>query len=264
MNNTIFRRSFFIVQVIVMIMSLLSFWGCSGKQVDESNPNEIYKDAEEDITDERYTMALDKLKNLKNRFPYSNLATTAKLRIADVYFLQESYIEAAGAYESFRDMHPKHEKADYVLFRIGESYYNQLPSTDDRDLTPATKAIDAYNELLQLYPKSQFLTDAQTHLKTATERLANKEKYIADFYYSHKQYDSAAGRYEKLTKTYPNSTVAQDAYWRWSQSLIRDNKGDEAKHVLKVYLSRFPSGTYSKDANKWLAGGTAPKEGETE
>ena len=62
---------------------------------------------------------IDKLKIIKNKYPYSKYALDASLRLADVYFLQESYTEAALAYESFRDLHPKHEKVPYAMFRIG-------------------------------------------------------------------------------------------------------------------------------------------------
>ena len=134
---------------------------CSGKKIDDSNPQELFKDAEEDVNDKRYTIALDKLKSLKNKFPYSNLATEAQLRIADVYYLEDSFIEAAASYETFRDMHPKHAKADFVLFRIGESYYNQLPGGEDRDLSPGSKAIEAYRELAAVYPTSQYVAPAK-------------------------------------------------------------------------------------------------------
>jgi outer membrane protein assembly factor BamD len=149
-------------------------------------------------------------------------------------------------------MHPKHEKADYVLFRIGESYFNQLPGGHDRDLTPATKAIDAYRELLKLYPQSQYVNDANKHMSEAIETLAAKEKYIADFYFDREMFDSAAGRYEKITSKYSGTTLEQFAYWRWGQSLIKQAKNDEAKHVYRVYLSRYPSGTYAKEAGDWL------------
>src|SRR6516162_7691851 len=157
--------------LLSLFIALLLVSGCSGKKVDESDPNALFKDAEEDVVDKRYSMALDKFKALKNKFPYSHYATQAKLRIGDVYYLEESFIEAAGAYETFRDMHPKHEKADYVMFRIGESYYNQLPGGVDRDLSPATKAIEAYRELTGLYPKSQYLPEADKHKKASVEML---------------------------------------------------------------------------------------------
>lgn len=237
---------------ILTAVAALQFAGCSGKKIDENNPQDLYKDAEEDVTDKRYVMALEKLKSLKNKFPYSHLATMAKLRIADVYFEEESYVEAAGAYESFRDMHPKHEKADYVLFRIAESYFNQLPGTEDRDLGPANKAIDAYREVIGLYPTSKYIPEAKKHLEEATEKLSSKERYVADFYYKREMYDSAAGRYEKITNRFPGTTADEYAYNQWAQCLIKQDKNDEAKHVYRVYISRYPSGTYTKSAGDWL------------
>lgn len=248
LKNTIKEASVFFLTALTAVNML----ACSGKKVDDGNPQELFKDAEEDVQDKRYIMALDKFKNIRNKFPYSNLATQAKLRIADVYFLEESYIEAASAYESFRDMHPKHDKADYVLFRIGESYYKQLPNSYDRDLTPASKAIDAYRELAALYPKSQYLDEARKHLQESTEQLSSKERYIADFYYKRKMYDSAANRYEKITTKFPGTEGEQYAYWRWGQSLIKQDKLDEAKHAYRTYISRYPQGTYAGSAGDWL------------
>ena len=242
-----------IFPLLIALIAALHVTACSGKKVDEDDPQSLFKDAEEDIQDKRYAMALDKLKSLKNKFPYSHLATQSKLRIADVYYLEESFVEAAGAYESFRDMHPKHEKADYVLFRIGESYFNQLPGGHDRDLSPASKAIDAYRELLTLYPKSQYVDEARRHLNESTETLAAREKYIGDFYFGRDMFDSAAGRYEKITVKFPGTDVEQYAYNRWAQSLIRQNKLDEAKHVYRVYISRWPApGKYTQVAGDWL------------
>ncbi len=246
-----------IIFILLALVAAMQLAACSGKKIDESNPQDLYKDAEEDIGDKRYAMALDKLKALKNKFPYSHLATQSKLRIADVYFEEESFIEAAAAYESFRDMHPKHEKADYVMFRIGESYYQQLPSGVDRDLGPATKAIDAFRELIGLYPKSEYVDTAKKHLSESIEKLAGKEKYIADFYFTREMYDSAAGRYEKMAARFPDTESEQYAYWQWAQSLIKQEKKDEAKHVYRTYLARYPSGTYAKRVGDWLdtAGG---------
>lgn len=249
--------------LLLALVASFHFSGCSGKDIDENNPQAVFNDAEDDIKDKRYQMALDKMKNLKNKFPYSHLATTAQLRIADIHFLDEAYIEAAGAYETFRDLHPKYEKADYVIFRIGESYFNQLPSSLDRDLTPASKAIDAYRELGTLYPKSEYLLAARQHLAEASELLSGKERYIADFYFKREMYDSAARRYEKITSKYPETRTDQYSYWRWGQSLMRQSEQQEfaekkvalmseAKHVFRTYLARYPSGDYAKQVSELL------------
>src|SRR5437870_1063058 len=83
--------------------------GCSGKAIDENDPGALYGEAEEDIKNDHYQIAIDKLRAIKNKYPYSKFAVDAQLRIADVYFLQESWGEAATSYEAFRDLHPKHE-----------------------------------------------------------------------------------------------------------------------------------------------------------
>ncbi len=256
-----YSRSF--LYLMLLLGASIHFAGCSGKEVDQNNPQAIFDDAEEDIKDKRYTMALEKMKTLKNKFPYSNYALKAQLRVADVHYLSEEFVEAAGSYETFRDLHPKYEKADYVLFRVGESYYNQLPGTVDRDLTPASKAIEAYRELATLYPQTEHLTESKKHLDESVEKLSQKERYIADFYYKRDMYDSAARRYEKITTKYSGSSVDQYSYWRWARSLMLQSEQpefaekkialvSEAKHVLRTYLASYPSGEYSGDAKKIL------------
>ncbi len=238
-------KSLFLVFNFLILVPLLQF-GCSSSSVDENNPESIYKEAEEDISDKRYLQALEKLRIVKNRFPYSKLSTSAALRIADVLYYEESYAEAAASYEVFRDLHPKHEKADYVLFQIGESYYNQMPSSEDRDLTPASKAIESYTELEKLFANSSHLPTAKEHSSEATEQLSQKERYVADFYFKRDNYESAATRYEKLFKNYANSKSEEHAMWRYSQCLAKLGRRDELKHASSLYESRFPNGKYSK------------------
>mgnify|MGYP000873040262 CR=1 FL=1 len=221
--------------------------GCAGKGVDETNPQSVFEDAVEDANDHRYAMALEKLKDVKNRFPYSSFAKAAQLKIADVHFEDESYVEAASGYETFRDLYPKHEKADYVIFRTGESYFNQLPSTTDRDLSPAWKAVESFRELRQLYPKSEFVEKSRSLEAEALGKLAEKERYIADFYFDTENYDSAARRYEKITTQFVGTPSEQPAYARWLKSLLKQNEIDAARHVYDTYVARHPNGEYSSE-----------------
>ena len=83
--------------------------------MNEGDPTSIFKAAGEDIESDRFQLALDKLRMVKNRFPYSKFSVLAQLKIADVYFLQESFTEAAAAYETFGDLYPKHELSKNIL-----------------------------------------------------------------------------------------------------------------------------------------------------
>ena len=113
-------------------------------------------DAEAAFKDERYQQAIEKYRDIKNRYPYSARAVDSELRIADAYYEQESYLEAESAYEIFRELHPSHPKSDYVQYRIALSYYYQIPDNPQRDLSAAYKAIEAFDTLLAKYPGSEY------------------------------------------------------------------------------------------------------------
>ncbi len=242
-----------ILNLFIAASPTFIFWGCASQHVDQSNPEELLKDAEDDIAGKRYLMAIDKLKSIKNKFPYSKLAATAQLRVADCYYLEELFIEAAVAYEIFRDLHPKHEQVDYAIFRIGASYYNQLPSNVDRDVSMASKAIEAFEELAKLYPNSQYSAEGRSLLKESFEALAAKEIYIADFYYKQDQFSSASGRYENVIKQYPQTSYLETAYYGVARSYGKlSDKQDEATQAYKNYLEKFPEGKFAKNAERWL------------
>jgi outer membrane protein assembly factor BamD len=189
----------------------VSQFACSGKPIEEQDPGSIYKAAEEDINTDHYLLAIDKLRLIKNKYPYSKYALDAQLRLADVYFLQESYSEAALAYETFRDLHPKHEKVAYAMFRLGLSYYKDIPDPIARDLTPAQKAIDAFNDFLHRFPMDPNAKEAAADLTDSRKKLADKELQIGNFYYKRNFYDSAKGRYQKLIDLYPETDAAKEA-----------------------------------------------------
>lgn len=202
--------------------------GCSGKTVDESDPALLYKDAEEEVSSEHYQIAVDKFKTIRNKFPYSKYALDAQLRIADVYFLQESYTEAAAAYETFRDLHPKNEKIEYALFRIGKSYYKDIPDPIARDMSTAQKAVDAYREFLKRFPTAKESEEAKKDLADCRNQLAQKELYIADFYFKRQFYSSAKARYQKIIEQYSDTATVTVAKRKLDK--IVDY---EAKHAPK-------------------------------
>lgn len=195
----------------VALSMTAGMFACSGKSVQENDPAALYNDAEEEIQSDHYQIAIDKLRVIRNKFPYSKYSVDAQLRIADVYFLQENYIEAAAAYENFRDLHPKHEKVPYAMFRIGKSYFKDLPSNVARDQTSAQKAAEAYQEFLHRFPAAPESSEARDDLASSRKSLADKELYIGNFYYKRDFYDSAKSRYEKILVLFPETDAAKKA-----------------------------------------------------
>lgn len=171
---------------------LLFLIGCASDSPDgRTQAEKLFKEAEELVEAERYILATEKLNEIKTQHPYSFYATPAELLQADVLFKQENFIEAAAAYLLFRDFHPRHEKIPYVISRIAESYYKQIPETIDRDLDAALESIKYYEEILQKYPDSSYRKTAEKRIKSAKTMLREKDLYIADFYFKTKKYSAA-------------------------------------------------------------------------
>ncbi len=205
--QNITRRPF----LALIIVSLIYQLGCSSAQVNDNDPSSLFKEAEEEVQSDHYQLAIDKLRIIKNKFPYSKFAVDAQLKIADVFFLQESYAEAAASYETFRELHPKHEKAAYSMFRAGKSYYNDIPGNVARDLTTAHKALDSYGDFLRRFPSSTDAPAAQKDVVDIRRLLAEKELYIGDFYFVRNFYDSAKPRYKKIIELYSETEAAKKA-----------------------------------------------------
>lgn len=189
--------------IAVLFLSLL--FSCSSAEVNPEDPASLAKDAEAYIDSSRYIIALERLQELKNRHPYSSQAIEAHLRIADVYYMQENFPEAAATYEAFRDLHPKHPKVPYAMYRAALSYYKDIPGNHARDLTPAFKAQDSFNEFLRQFPSNEYSADAREKLVEARNAIADKENYIGDFYYRRDEWESAKGRYLKVVNFYTDT-----------------------------------------------------------
>lgn len=200
------------MKLLVLILIVMS---CSSdKPKGRTEAEVLFKEAEELVEAERYILATEKLNAIKTQHPYSFYATPAELMQADVLYMQESYVEAAAAYLLFRDFHPKHEKISYMIYRIAESFYKQIPDTIDRDLEPAMEAIKYYDEVITKYPDSSHKKNALKKIDKAKKMLREKDQYIADFYFKTDQFSAARYWYLDMLENHQNKETRNHAMLR--------------------------------------------------
>lgn len=182
--------------IIISFLALLSFVSCTSLVPEGASQAEVlYKEAQEYVNAKRYLLAQEKLNELRLQYRYSQYAIAAELLNADILYKQGHFSNAALAYITFKEMHPRHDKIAYVVWMVAESFYKQVPSTSDRDLTSAKDAMRYYIELIELYPDSEYRDEAMKKLRECQSMLEEKEKGIADFYFKTKSYDAAIYRY---------------------------------------------------------------------
>lgn len=220
---------------LLVFLSFLAAACSTTKPEGKTEAEVLFKEAKILMDDNRYLLATEKLNQIKNKFPYSYYATPSELLQADILFKQENYVEAAAAYLLFRDFHPKHPRIDYVVYRIAESYYKQMPDTYDRDLQSASQAIKYFREVIDKYPQSQYIKNTRKKIKSAEEKIRKKERYIADFYFKTEVYDAARWRYLDILDNFSYKPLRQHSMTRIILSSYKLKDYDSCKKYYQEY-----------------------------
>jgi outer membrane protein assembly factor BamD len=198
-----------VVQGLLALVLMVALSGCStvkgwfkSKKPDRP-PEVLAQEGIKDLRKKNYIDAIETFEKLRDRYPYSDQAVLAQIKVADAYFYNKKYEEAYQAYKEFEKLHPTNKGVPYCIYREGLCCYRQR-STIDRDQTYTRKAIEEFKRLKQKFPQSQFIPKADKYLARCLKDLAEHEFYVAEFYYTTKRYQAAIDRYQGLIQDYPN------------------------------------------------------------
>jgi outer membrane protein assembly factor BamD len=175
------------------------------------------------------------------------------MKRAESFFEKEEYAEAALEYQHFLDLHRVHVLAPYAQFRLGESHYMMI-KTIDRDPTPVTQALAAYQRLLMDFPGSRWESEARERIRACKTLLAQNAMFIGKFYYRREAYLAAARRFEAIVKEYPDlEEIVQEALYYLALSYHQLALEDWARESLVALSERFPNSKYQQESRKLLA-----------
>ena len=224
------------MKALVLPLLFLVISACSSKdKFDTSSAEGAYQWAEKLEENSRFDEAIAQYSQVKNKHPYTKFAADSELKIADIHYSREAYVEAQTAYQLFKELRPSHPKIAYATFRLAMSYFKQLPSTIDRDLVLADRAILYFDEVINSYTNSEYVEEAKQYKINARTMLAEKELYIADFYFIRKHYDSALGRYEATLRNYQG--VGLDARALYGAALSSKHLKEQGK--LRAFYQKL-------------------------
>ncbi len=179
-----------------------------------------------------YVKALEEFNRIRNNFRDDPYAVKAELAIADVYYNKAEWDQARLAYEDFMRMHPRHESLDYVVLRIGESYYKKAPKIAARDQTWTREAINALGGFDRRFSSSEHSAEVAEMLAECQRRLARKELLIARFYVKRKAWRSVEGRARGLLAAYPESEYAVETMALLAEAYAWQGKVERTDEVL--------------------------------
>lgn len=175
------------------------------------------------------------------------------IKRAESFFEKEDYAEAIIEYQHFLDLHKIHALAPYAQYRLGESHHMMI-KTFDRDASPVTMALAAFNKLLAEFPGSQWEPDAREKIKSCQTFMAQNALFIGKFYYRREAYLAAAHRFEAIVKDYPDlEELVQESLYYLALSYSELALGDWAKDSLTALSERYPNNKFQSQSQKLMA-----------
>tara|TARA_B100000959_G_C14872577_1_gene578957 strand:- start:214 stop:945 length:732 start_codon:yes stop_codon:yes gene_type:complete len=222
-------------------------WGCAaGVKNQSKNPAENrYEQALRELDLGMFSEAIAGFNEVKTKYPYSNYAALSDLRLADSHFEQAKYIEAADAYRNFLRFHPNHSDGDYAMLRIGECYYEKIPSdwwllppSEEKDQEATKQALRAFKDMIKAYPKSQYIENAKESVKSCQQKLAKHGFYVANFYFQKKEYVATKMRVDFLLNNFSGLGLDQQALWLLAKIQQEENNikglGTTLKKIITI------------------------------
>ena len=169
-------------------------------------PDELYSQGESFLEKKQYVEARESFRKIVERHPNSTWAPRARFLIGEAFYREAEFDKAVKEFEIFLAFYPRHQIADLVQYRLAMSYYDQLkPIEQDQGLT--AKALDQFKKLVKEYPESRYATDALAKIDICRGKLAQKEVWVATYYFNQGNAGAARQRLEFVLKEYPRTLV---------------------------------------------------------
>lgn len=213
------------------------------------------------LEDEKYTKAREHFQHAFEVEPNSRGGREALLLVADTLFTQGGKVrmaEAEGKYRDYLTRFPTSDQAPYVQYRIGAALIAQLGRVD-RDQAPTHKAIEAFDELIRLYPTSEHVEEAEGRIIELRSRLAAHEYEVGYFYLRYGLPVAAAGRFNVILERFPEYPELDKVLYHLGLAHNRSGKTTESNAAFERLREEYPQSPWSKEKPKLIA----PREEST-
>jgi outer membrane protein assembly factor BamD len=240
------KRKLNALMTAVMIAALLQ--GCAATKL-SGPPDVLFKDGEQSFQKGNYEDAIAQWKKVKESYQTPELTARAEIGIADAYFLNKDYIEAAAAYEDFRKLHPKHERSGYALYRQAMSHYNQIHGIDT-DQTPVKNALVTFQSYLAQYPAGEHTAEVTEKIQDCSDKQLQYEIYVGRFYLRTGKTVAAIGRFEAALKAFPGLPRCDEVLNYLGNAYIEAGQQPKAREAFARLVKEYPNSRYAGNASK--------------
>ena len=222
------------------------------------------------LGEEKYRAAKEYLVHAFEVEPNSAAGREGLLLAADALFLLggfDQWVESERRYRDFINRFPTSPRADYAQFRAAQSLSRRMEKPS-RDQEVTRKAYSAFEDLIRLYPTSQYIPQAREEMKQVRQLLAEHEWVVAFYYFrasgggkrARRLAGPAIARMEYLLENYPDYEQKDKIYSYLCRAHARLEQPEKAAEACSTLRETFPDSDYLSKLPKHLRNLQAPTE----
>lgn len=241
---------------LVFAALVVALWsaGCATApppQKTVQNDAYYYEKALDLLKARNFVDAVPAFEELREKFPLSPYAVLAELRLGEAHYQQDEFVEATHYFENFRRLHPSNPQVPYSIYMTGMCHYQQILSID-RDQTFAQAAVEQFQQLVELYPRSPYAGLALCKIAEAKKRLAEHEYFVGSFYLRTKNYKGAIERFNNALRRYPHHIEQDKVLFSIAEATRKSGDELRARKILEYLIKTYPDGHYTEKAKASL------------
>ncbi len=244
----------------VLAMLLITLGSCKSKYEKLRASNDYAKKYQEAIkyyNKQDYEKALGLFDVLVERYRGRSAAEDLFYYYAFTNYKLKDYTSARFHFKTFADTYPSSPRAEECRFFSAYCYYLDSP-TYSLDQENTLKAIETLQLFINLYPKSDRVTEASKLIQNLRDKLEQKAYENAKLFLTIGDYQSAVISFGNVLRDYPDTkygeeieflTVkAQYLYAKASREYKQEERYQLAITDADQFNDKFPTSKYGREA----------------
>ena len=198
------------------------------------------------LEDGKYRRAQEYLTHAFEIEPNSASGREGLLLAADALFLDggtSNFIKAESKYRDFLNRFPTSDKAPYVQFQMANCLIKRMRKPD-RDQSISLQALGALGEVLQLYPDSEYASQAREQVVLVRQNLAEHEFVVGVFNARFRLYPAAVARFRTVLDEYPETEGVDQTLFHLGTAQLQMNDFGGALESFNRLRDEYPDSPF--------------------
>jgi outer membrane protein assembly factor BamD len=247
----------------VLLLLIVTLGGCKSKyeKLKASNDNtKKYQEAVKFYNKKDYSKALGLFEDLVQRYRGRTGYEDLYYYYAYTNYKLKDYTSARYHFKTFADTYPSSPKAEECRFIAAYCFYLDSPiySLEQEN---TLKAIESLQLFINLYPKSDRVTEASKLIQNLRDKLEEKAYTNAKLYLTIGDYQAAVIAFSNTLRDFPDTKYAEELeyltikaqyeYARISRETRQEERYTQTISYADQFTEKYENSKYLKDAAEY-------------